>query len=57
MNYLKYMLQKSWDRVKHRKKDVLFGAFVALLSLFSFAFGYLTAMEDLKEPIEINQNE
>lgn len=47
------ILAKVKELVKERETDILLAIGVALISLLSFAIGYLTAKEQLKEPIRI----
>ncbi|MBI4123154.1 MAG: hypothetical protein HY458_02245 [Parcubacteria group bacterium] len=39
--------------VKTRRSDIILGIGVFLLSLLSFGIGYMTAQEQLKEPLRI----
>ena len=49
MNILPYLLQF----VKTHKNDIVLVIGVVLISLSSFAVGYLVAREELKQPIQI----
>ena len=42
--------------VKARRSDMLLGIGMFLLSLLSFGIGYMTAREQLKEPIRIEDH-
>lgn len=42
--------------VKIHESDIILGVAVILISLLSFATGYLVAKERLKEPISIEEN-
>ena len=41
------------DWLRKHESDIILGMAVLLISLLSFAAGYLTATEQLKEPIQI----
>ncbi|MDO8655306.1 MAG: hypothetical protein Q7R48_02710 [bacterium] len=41
--------------VKTHRSDIILGVGVFLLSLLSFGIGYMTAREQLKEPLRIEQ--
>ena len=43
--------------VKRYETDIILAIGVVLISLLSFAIGYLTAKEQLKEPIQIEQTQ
>lgn len=47
--------QLSW--VKAHETEIILGIGVALVSLLSFAIGYITAKEQLKQPIQIEQTQ
>lgn len=47
------ILSKLVEFVKQYEKDIILVLGVALISLISFAAGYLAAREQLKEPIQI----
>lgn len=49
------ILSKVKEFVKEHETDIILAIGVALISLLSFAVGYLTAKEQLKEPIRIEQ--
>ena len=53
------MLTKLVKFVKRNQADIILIIGVILISLFSFAFGYITAKEEQKEPLkfEINNEE
>lgn len=51
------ILAKIKELVKEHEVDIILAIGVALISLLSFAIGYLTAREQLKEPIRIEQNQ
>jgi len=51
------ILSRIKEFVKERETDVILGIGVVLVSLLSFAIGYLTAKEQLKEPIRIEQTQ
>jgi len=42
---------------KKREVEIILGVAVALISLLSFAIGYITAKEQLKEPIRIEESQ
>jgi hypothetical protein len=42
---------------KKHEIELILGIGVALISLLSFAVGYITAKEQLKEPIQIEKSE
>lgn len=44
------------DFVKRHESDIILAIGVVLISLLSFAVGYITAKEQLKEPIRIIEN-
>ncbi|MEK7542192.1 MAG: hypothetical protein AAB524_00650 [Patescibacteria group bacterium] len=48
---------KLIEFVKRYETDIILATGVALISLLSFAVGYLTAKEQLKESIRIEQIE
>jgi hypothetical protein len=50
------MLSKIKEFVKTHEVNVILGIGVVLVSLISFAAGYLAAREQLKEPITIEQS-
>lgn len=47
------MLAKIKDFVKNYQADIILAAAIALISLFSFAIGYLAAKYQEKEPIRV----
>jgi predicted DNA-binding protein with PD1-like motif len=47
------ILAKIKEFVKAHEVDIILAMAVALISLLSFAIGYLTAKEQLKEPLRI----
>ncbi|MEK7510084.1 MAG: hypothetical protein AAB567_00800 [Patescibacteria group bacterium] len=47
------MLAKLIEFVKRHQSDIMLAIGVLLISLLSFAVGYLTAREQFKEPIQI----
>ncbi len=49
------MLSKITEFVKTYQSDIILAIGVVLISLFSFAVGYLTAREQFKAPIQIEQ--
>jgi len=49
------MLAKILEFVKTYQKDIILVIGVILISLFSFAIGYITAKEGMKEPIRFEQ--
>jgi hypothetical protein len=49
------MLAKTLEFVKRYQQDIILALGVALISLLSFAMGYLVAKEQLKEPLRIEQ--
>ena len=49
------ILARIKEFVKEHEVDLILGIGVLLISLLSFAIGYLTAKEQLKEPIRIEQ--
>ncbi|MBI2098480.1 MAG: hypothetical protein HYT49_02345 [Candidatus Wildermuthbacteria bacterium] len=51
------ILVKIFDGVKRYEIDIILAIGVVLVSLLSFAVGYLTAKEQLKEPIRVEQME
>ena len=51
------ILAKAVDIVKRYEVEIILGVGVVLISLLSFAVGYLTAKEQLREPIRIEQTE
>ena len=51
------ILAKIKKLVKVYETDILLATGVALISLLSFAAGYLVAKEQLKEPIRIEQTQ
>ena len=51
------ILEKISNGVKRYEIDIILTIGVALVSLLSFAVGYLTAKEQLKEPIRIEQTQ
>jgi hypothetical protein len=53
--YNSYMLSEIKDFVKGHFYDIMLFIIVALLILFAFAAGYITAKYQLKEPIQIEQ--
>ena len=50
------MLSKIKEFVKTNEANIVLGIGVALVSLISFAAGYLVAQEQLKVPIHIEQS-
>lgn len=50
------MLTKLIEFVKRNQADIILIVGVILISLFSFAFGYITAKEKQKEPLKIEIN-
>ena len=46
------MLAKIKQFVKRNKEDIILVIGVVLISLFSFAMGYITAKQENKEPIQ-----
>jgi len=51
------ILVKIFDGVKRYEIDIILAIGVVLVSLLSFAVGYLTAKEQLKQPIRVEQME
>ena len=51
MNILPHLTQF----VKMHKNDIVLVVGIVLISLSSFAIGYLVAREDLRQPIEIQE--
>lgn len=51
------MLTKVRPFVKDHLDDIILALMVALVSLFSFALGYLTAQQQKSEPIRIETPE
>ncbi|MFH1780983.1 MAG: hypothetical protein ABH841_03210 [Candidatus Nealsonbacteria bacterium] len=51
------MLSKIKEFVKKHQTDIVLVAGVILISLFSFALGYITAKNAEKEPIRIETTE
>ena len=49
------ILEKISNGVKRYEIDIILAIGVVLVSLLSFAIGYLTAKEQLKEPIRVEQ--
>ena len=49
------ILSRIKEFVKEHEIDIILAVGVMLVSLLSFAIGYLTAKEQLKEPIRIEQ--
>ena len=49
------MVAKIAEFVKRYEIDIILAIGVVLVSLLSFAIGYLTAKEQLKEPIRVEQ--
>jgi len=49
------ILTKIKDFVKTYKADIILVVGVILVSLLSFALGYITAKEQSKEPLKIEQ--
>ena len=49
------ILAKVTEFVKEHETDIIIAMGVVLISMLSFAIGYLTAKEQLKEPIRIEQ--
>ncbi|OHA70710.1 MAG: hypothetical protein A3F15_02320 [Candidatus Wildermuthbacteria bacterium RIFCSPHIGHO2_12_FULL_40_12] len=47
------MLSKFTNLVKERKSEIILAIGVALISLFSFLMGYITAKYQEKEPLII----
>ena len=47
------MVARIIEFVKRREVDIILAIGVILISLLSFAVGFLTAKEQLKEPIQI----
>ena len=50
------MVSKIKEFVKTNEANIVLGIGVVLVSLISFAVGYLAAREQLKEPIYIEQS-
>jgi len=50
------ILAKIKDFVKTYKADIILVIGVILVSLLSFALGFITAKEQEKEPLKIEQN-
>ena len=50
------ILSKLLQFVKRYESDIILAIGVVLISLLSFAVGYITAKEQLKEPIRIETN-
>ena len=50
------LVKDKWDLVREYENDIILAIGVILISLFSFAVGYITAKEQLKEPIRIQYN-
>ena len=51
------ILSRIKEFVKEHEIDIILAVGVMLVSLLSFAIGYLTAKEQLKEPIQIEQTQ
>lgn len=51
------ILARIKEFVKEHETDIILATGVVLVSLLSFAIGYLTAKEQLKEPIQIEQTQ
>ena len=51
------ILSRIKEFVKEYEVEIILGIGVMLVSLLSFAIGYLTAKEQLKEPIRIEQTQ
>jgi len=51
------MLSKVTTFVKIYKADIILAVGVMLISLLSFAVGYIVAKEQLKQPITIEQTQ
>jgi len=51
------ILSRIKEFVKEHETDIILAIGVVLISLLSFAIGYLTAKEQLKEPIRIEQTQ
>ena len=51
------MVAKIAEFVKRYEIDIILAIGVVLVSLLSFAVGYLTAKEQLKQPIRVEQME
>ena len=49
------MVAKIIELVKQYEADIILAIGVILISLLSFAIGYMTAKEQFKEPIRIEQ--
>lgn len=49
------MIAKIIELVKRYEADIILAVGVLLISLLSFAIGYMTAKEQFKEPIRIEQ--
>ena len=49
------MVAKIAEFVKRHEIDIILATGVMLVSLLSFAIGYLTAKEQLKQPIRVEQ--
>ena len=49
------IIARAIEFVKRHETDIMLAMGVALISLLSFAAGYLTAREQLKEPIRVEQ--
>ena len=51
------ILSRIKEFVKAHETEIILAIGVLLISLLSFAIGYLTAKEQLKEPIKIEQTQ
>lgn len=51
------MIAKIVEFVKAYEADIILAAGVVLISFLSFAVGYITAKEQLKEPIQIEKSQ
>jgi len=51
------MLTRLLAFVKDHTDDIILAFLVALVSLFSFALGYLTCLQQQREPIRIETQE
>ena len=51
------ILSRIKEFVKEHETDIILTTGVVLISLLSFAIGYLTAKEQLKQPIRIEQTQ
>ncbi|HZX50074.1 MAG TPA: hypothetical protein VFE94_02880 [Candidatus Paceibacterota bacterium] len=51
------ILARITEFVKDHEIQIILGVGVVLISLLSFAIGYLTAKEQLKEPLRMEQTQ